>query len=36
MSEFEKTKCIINLKKDILSFHNIDRIFTFLDKKEKL
>ena len=36
MSEFEKIKNMINLKKDIKNFYNIKRIFSFLDHKEKL
>ena len=36
MSEFEKTKCNINLIKDINCSHYLEMIFSFLKQKEKL
>ena len=36
MSEFEGIKYNINLKRDIKNFYNINKIFSFLDNKEKL
>ena len=36
MSEFDKIKYNIDLKRDIKSFHNIDKVFSFLDEKQKL
>ena len=36
MSEFEKTKCNINLINDIKCSHYLEMIFSFLNQKEKL
>ena len=36
MSEFEEIKCNINLTRDIKSTYNLDRIFSFLEKRQKL
>ena len=36
MSEFEKTKCNINLIKDIRCSNYLEVIFSFLKQKEKL
>ena len=36
MSDFEKTRCYINLRRDIKSTYNLNSIFSFLEKRQIL
>ena len=36
MSESEEIKCNINIKRDIKSFYIMDKIFSYLNQKQKL